>query len=428
MLPFGSLIFSGNYSRYLKDWQKYDAMSAEELEGIQKKKLSEILNYALAKTPYYRGLNLPANATIKDFPILTKSILRSEAEALLSGEFEKEKLEKNHSSGSSGLQSFTYMTYDHKFYLRALQTHWWTWGGFKPGEFLIQTGISPKRTLPKKLKDIFFRTTYLEAFALNTKIIKKILHKSESKTPKHLAGYPSALNEMALTAISEDKVYPFKSLISYGDKLFDNYKRNFEKAFRNPVIINTYGCAEGFLMACKVDNPYYYIMSPHVYIEIVDDNGKSVNDGEQGNILVTCLSNFAMPIIRYKLGDLGIMLPKEQYPKNRKFQYPLLKEIVGRETEVIKAPNGNTLIVHSFTGILEFYEDIKQFKIVQTSKDKIIVEYISKTGEQLGQEKQSEIQEKFLNLVDRSMKFHFKLVKTISPSPSGKPQIIEIRV
>ncbi|WP_026451802.1 AMP-binding protein [Aequorivita capsosiphonis] len=427
LLPIGSVFFSGDYSSYLKQWKSYDAMSSEALEQVQKEKLAAILKYALAKSPYYRNLSLPPEASLKDFPILTKGILREKAEAIISEEFKKENLEKNHSSGSSGVQSFTYMTFDHKFYLRALQTHWWSWGGYKPGERLIQTGISPKRTFPKKLKDIFFRTNYVEAFALNRKTIEDILHRSENKNPKHLAGYPSALNEMALTAISEDKVYHFNSLISYGDKLYGQHKKNFARAFQNPIIVNTYGCAEGLHMACKVDQPYYYIMSPHVFLEIVDDGGNPVKDGERGHILVTCLTNYAMPLIRYKLGDLGIMLPKEKYPKNVQFNYPLLQEITGRETDVIKIPNGNTLIVHSFTGIIEFYEEIKQFKAIQIAKDKITIEYMLENNEKLSLKAEKEISEKLRNLTDNSMEISLTQVKVITASPSGKPQIIEIR-
>ncbi len=421
------MIFSGNYSHHLRQWKKFDGMSADELERFQKQKLSIILKYATTKVPYYRNLNLSSEATLEDFPILTKSILREKTETLISEEFKKGKLEKNHSSGSSGVQSFTYMSFDHKFYLRALQTHWWTWSGYKPGERLIQTGISPNRTLPKKLKDIFFRTIYLEAFALNRQKVIEVLHQSEGEKIKHLAGYPSALNEIALVAISENKSYNFESIIAYGDKLFEYQKRNFATAFNNPRIINTYGCAEGLLMACQADLPYYYIMSPHVVIEIVDDDGKSLKDGERGHILVTCLTNFSMPLIRYKLGDLGIILPKKEYPKKRRFNYPLLKEVTGRETDVIKAPNGNILIVHTFTGIIEYYSEIKQFKVIQISKTELLIEYITDSNKEISDSIKGEISKRLSELIDNSMEIKFHLVENIEPTPSGKPQIIEIR-
>lgn len=427
LLPIGSLFFSGNYSRYLAQWKKYDTMSAKKLDQVQARRLSEILEYAKTNVPYYRNLNLPPDPHLKDFPILNKDILRTETDALISEKFKKVSLEKNHSSGSSGEQSFTYMAFDHKFYLRAIQTHWWMWGGYKPGLKLIQTGISPHRTFPKRLKDLFFRTTYMEAFALETKAIQEILHQNKNQKPKFLAGYPSALNEMALTAISENKSYHFKGLISYGDKLFDRYKKNFIKAFENPIIINTYGCAEGIHIACQVDLPYYYIMSPHVFLEVVDDKGNTVKDGERGHILVTCLTNFAMPIIRYKIGDMGILLPQEKYPKKRKFQYPLLQEVTGRETEVIKTPNDKVLIVHSFTGILEYYEEIKQYKVIQISKKELLIEYITDSHLPFSESWEAEILKKLNHLVNGSMAISLQIVEHISPSPSGKPQIIEIR-
>ena len=427
LLPLGSVFFSGDYSGNIKKWRKYDAMSEEELREIQNENLTEILAYAKTNVPYYKNLNLPENANLSDFPILTKQILREKVDALISEEYDKGKLEKNHSSGSSGVQSFTYMTDEHKFYLRALQTHWWSWSGYKPGDALLQTGISPKRSLPKKLKDVFFRVIYLESFSLQKQRIKNILEKSKSKKVKYIAGYPSALNEIALIAIEENKQMDIKSIISYGDKLFEVYINNYNKAFNHPSVINTYGCAEGLLMGCTADTPFYYIMSPHVFLEIVDDNGNKVKDGERGNILVTCLSNFAMPLIRYKLGDLGVILPKEKYPELRRFNYPLLQEVTGRETDVIKTPNGNVLVVQSFTGIFIYFTDIMQYKVIQVSKNRLLVEYVTDDKKKLSPQVEAEILDQLLEMTGNSMRIELNLVESISSSPSGKPQIIEIR-
>ncbi len=428
IIPLGSFFFNGNYGKYLKEWKRYDTMTKEELSALQIKKLKEILEYAKDKVPFYNGLGLSQNAPITDFPILTKTILREHIEELISKDYKIEKLEKNHSSGSSGVQSVTYMTLRHKFYLRALQTHWWTWGGYTPGESLLQTGMSPKRGFVKSLKDFFFKVLYMEAFALNPKIINKAFKKIEKSKTKHIAGYPSALFELAKVAVKEGKQYKFKSLISYGDKLFDYYIKSYNKAFDNPTIINTYGCAEGLSMACQVDLPYYYIMSPHVYLEVVDEKGTIVKDGEMGHILITGLTSHGMPLIRYKLGDLGILLPQNEYPDKKLYNYPLLKTVLGRETDVIKTPIGDTLIVHSFTGIIEFFTEITQYKIVQTDKNKIIVKYITVTDNKLNDDTMNRLKLKLDNLVKNSMEVSFEKDKKIASSPSGKPQIIESKI
>lgn len=338
ILPIGSIFLPGNYSRYLKEWETYDKMSEESLQKLQQERLQKILNFAKTQVPYYASLNIPENARLDHFPVLTKEILRNESKNLISENRNLEKLDKNYSSGSSGVQSFTYMTKNHKSYLRALQTHWWKWGGFSPGESLLQLGISPQRIFVKKLKDLFFRVRYLNAFSLTENSMKSALNAVLKKSPKHIAGYPSAIYELAKYAEKEGLNTPFKSLISMGDKLFSHYIPHFNTAFDTPKIINTYGCAEGILAACTDDLPYFYIMSPHVYIEIVNEKNEVLQAGERGHILITCLTNFAMPLIRYKLGDIGTLLPKSEYPKDRKYNYPLLKELTGRETDILKTP------------------------------------------------------------------------------------------
>jgi phenylacetate-CoA ligase len=82
-----------------------------------------------------------------------------------------------------------------------------------------------------------------------------------------------------------------------------------------------------------------------------------------------------MPLIRYNLGDLAIKLPRSEYPKDSSLQLPLLQKIVGRETDIVYTPNGKGLIVHTFTGIMEHYQEIKQFRVLQTTLDKITIEY-----------------------------------------------------
>ncbi len=424
LLPLGSIFFSGNYSRYLNVWESYDKMSEEDLHKLQQERLQKMLNYAKTHVPYYAELNIPENTRLSHFPVLTKEILRNESKNLISKKMKLEKLDKNFSSGSSGIQSFTYMTKEHKAYLRALQTHWWKWGGFTPGEPLLQLGISPQRTFVKKLKDVFFRVHYLNAFSLTEKSMKSALKTVSKKSPKHIAGYPSAIYELAKYAEKEGLHTSFKSLISFGDKLFSHYHPHFNEAFDTPKVINTYGCAEGILAACQNDLPYYYIMAPHVFIEIVNDKNEKLQAGEHGHILITCLTNFAMPLIRYKLGDMGTLLPKSEYPEHRRYNYPLLKELTGRETDILKTPNGRVLTVHSFTGIFEFYPEIYQYAIVQTQANVLTIQYITDSANATNLKCLPEIENKINSLTNHSMELHFQKVSSIENSPSGKPQII----
>ena len=87
-----------------------------------------------------------------------------------------------------------------------------------------------------------------------------------------------------------------------------------------------------------------------------------------GRIILTKLDGFAMPLIRFDSGDLGIKLPSNKYPIKRKYNFPLLQKVIGRNTDIITSPNGKILVVHTFTGIFEHYSEIEQFQIIQDSK------------------------------------------------------------
>jgi phenylacetate-CoA ligase len=134
-----------------------------------------------------------------------------------------------------------------------------------------------------------------------------------------------------------------------------------------------------------------------------------------------------MPMIRYKLGDLAIKLPREKYPEKRKYNLPLLQKIIGRETDVIYLKNQERLTVHSFTGIFEYIPEIKQFKVIQKHTDGIIIEYIKSENftDYALIKAESDLRDK---IKDESFQIEFKEVNYIAPSKSGKPQIVESSV
>jgi len=430
ILPIGDTLFGGLYLKYIKQWKEFDAKTEEELQHIQTKNLGDILQYANKYVSHYKSIAFDATKSpeenLKVFPVLTKTILRNDIDDLISTEYSKSQLDQNHSSGSSGEQSFTYMTHDHKFYLRALQTHWWRWSGYTIGDNLVQFGISHKRGLTKRLKDFFYRCTYVKAFGLSPTELKNVSTIVVNKKDVFIAGYPSVVNQLALSSIKNNLQAPVEGIVCFGDKLFAHYKKNIKAAFGDTCnIIDTYGCAEGLLMACKYDLEYYYIMSPHVYIEIVDDDFNPQEDGQMGHVLVTCLTNLALPIIRYKLGDLAIKLPRSDYPDKRLLNYPLLQKVVGRETDIIKTTKGVTLNVHSFTGVLEYFQGIKQYKVIQNELESITIQYIVDQSHDFNTRTLEAIKEQLNTLTQHSLDINFEEVKFIQPSASGKPQIIE---
>lgn len=424
ILPLGDRINNSHFIQDLKYWRNVQQMNEKELNVLQSHNLLTLLRHAIENIPFYQNCSIKIENDPKlfltQFPIMRKNDIRLNLESLILGT--KEDLISYSSSGSSGIQGTVYMNKKEQSVIRAIQVLWWEWAGFYIGKPILQTGMTPKRGVLKTIKDLLFRTRYYVAFGLSNESIRKVIENQKNELNFHLGGYASSLYLLAKTASKSNIDIKFDGVISWGDKMFAHYRKCIEETFKTRVF-DTYACNEGFMIAAQYDLEFYYIMSPHVYVEIIDENGNELPDGELGFVVVTRLDGFSMPLIRYYNGDLAIKVPLSEYPPNRKLNFPLLKKIVGRDTDIVRTKSGKFMIVHFFTGIFEFYPEIEQFRVIQKELSGIIVEYIPGSSFKMAVLKEIEI--KILEFLKEDFNIVFNNVEYIPPTKSGKPQIIQ---
>lgn len=424
LLPLGSFLFRENLIFELYKLEKIIRKDELEIKKIQINKLDKIIQYAISNTKYYKGLNISIGSNpiinLKKFPILEKYHLKNHQNDLISNKFDKDNLIMQHSSGSSGVQSIVYWTRKEMSIYRANQLMWWKWAGYKMGQPILQTGITPNRGFIKKIKDFFFRTRYVHAFThTKNQVIDSIKWVRDKNV--FLAGYPSSIYVFSKYAEKENIDVNFSGAICWGDKLFNNYKKKIDKVF-GVNIKETYASAEGLMISAQNDLECMYIMTPNIYLEIVDDNGNDVPDGQMGNVLITNLNSFGMPLIRYKIGDLAVKLPRSEYPVKRKLNLPILKKVIGRDTDLVKTSSGKYMVVHSFTGIFEYFPEILQFCVVQNKISEITILIV--ISEKFEDTCLNNIRSKLNKYLKGELEIIFKVVESIRNTPSGKPQII----
>ncbi len=425
VLPTGDAFLGTSFMRSLKEVRAHESLNEEELKRLQKKKLSKLLTFALHEVPFYRELALEQETEpmmqLKRFPILTKQMLRKNTEKLLT--VNERKLIKNCTSGSSGVQTCIWISRRELSYQQATQTRWWEWAGYNLGDPIVQTGMTPNRGFIKKIKDVLLSTYYLSAFAHCEKdIINAFMWQQNQSKPCVLGGYASSLFIMSKIAKKNNINLKFKTAIAWGDKVFNHYGKNIKNVFKCELY-ETYGCSEGLMIAAQKDLPYLYIMAPNVVMEIVDSEGRDVPDGELGHVLITSLNSYSMPLIRYKVGDLAIKLPRIKYPSKRDLSYPLLEKVIGRDTDIVHTRFGKYMTVHSFTGIFEHIPEIEQFCVIQRKLDGIEIQYIPR--DTLKKETLLEVKNKILIFLgDKNFSITFKEVSVVKPTKSGKPQLV----
>lgn len=422
VLPLTDVVRRTSFIKWLNYWRSIQSLNEDELEKLQQLKLQRILSHAAQTIPHYKYLRNKEKLTLNDFPIIHKSEIKNNIDDFMWHPHLKHELICEKSSGSSGIQGTIYMSREEQSKVIALQTLLWEWAGYKIGSPMLQTGITPNRSLEKKIKDSLFKVRYEAAFGLNKKDILTALDSFKDTPQAIFGGYASSLFIYAQTALAAGrKDLKFKTIISWGDKLFDHYRTTIEKAF-NCRVFDLYGTTEGFVIAGQKDVSFPYILTPQVFLELLNEKGEMVKDGEIGQVVVTHLDAYEMPLIRYNLGDLAIKLPRTDYPTERELAFPLLKKIIGRNTDIIHTPKGNSMVVHSFTGIFEHIPEIKQFRVIQHELSEIIIEYLPDRG--FSPTILQTIESRILGELNESISVKFTEVNHIPDSPSGKPQLI----
>jgi phenylacetate-CoA ligase len=426
IFPLADLILDVNYIKVLNEWKELENSTPEQILKLQEERINYLINYTRNNVPFYKSfLKLEK---LSDFPITSKELYKSDEDLFISDHYSKNKLIIEKSSGSSGVQGKVYMTKKEAFNSMAHQTYLWSWAGYRIGMPIFQLGMSTNRSGLKKIKDILFRSTYKQAFNLDPNdVVKNLNFLLKNKKGYFFGGYASGLFEYAKIANREELVdLKFKAIISWGDKMFYHYRELLENQFGCKVFDN-YGTTEGFQIAGECEHHNLHILSPHVFVEILDENGREVKPNCWGHVVVTRLDSFSMPLIRYRLGDLAMKAELNAKCKCGR-PFPMLKKVIGRDTDVIKTPSGNTLIVHFFTGILEHISEIEQFQVIQNEELTFELNYIKNESFLDFERVLKNLHDIFEKKAGEKLNVKYNEVSQIFNSPSGKPQIIVSRL
>lgn len=368
-------IFAKNSSNILKNLKKHDIHDFQSISGFQKEKLLKVLKMAISDVSYYQHLSnkLKLDAltyeSFQSIPIMNKDIIRNNPKSLLSkGKFDRNEIFLNTSGGSTGEPVQFYRTkeqgehahanYDYALYLNKVninKRHVDLWGAerdmYKPKTKFDFSSFVQNKTL-------------LNTFVLSDTIILEYIERLNRLKPHFIKAYVHSIYDIA-KYINKNKInINFKPIIHCTTgPLYPEMRSEIKKAFNNAHVYNFYGSREVAAIACEVTglSEDLYVLYDNVFIEILDENNQPVKKGEEGEIVITTLNNFYMPLLRYKIGDRAIKGDDLLFGTLR------LKKVVGRTLGVIHAKDGTKIDGQFFTTLFFNKNGIKNFQLIQKS-------------------------------------------------------------
>lgn len=412
-----------------------DFNSAEKLEELQTGLLRSALQHAYNNIPYYKKIfdqlqfspcEISSTAELVQLPLLTKNLIRQNAEQLENNSY-KGKIIEYVTSGTTGIPlkiKNTRESYYRENAYAAQQYRWnKLWYGVRTANFTGVHIISPNKKYPPYWRYNYFdKQLFFSVRHISEDTIDKYLEKLTSFEPVLLKGYPSALEIISKYIVKKNiEIDSVKHVFCSSEPLYAHQRKTIEEAF-SCKISNWYGNTElaGHILECQEGN--LHIHPFHSIVEICDSAGLSLKAGKTGKIIATQLYNPVMPLIRYETGDLAVASNKKcRCGRNS----PLVEQMVGREADNVITTSGKIVPGISFANVFNNATELLEKKIIQEKKGEIIV-LLKKENKNTQNEA---IIKKAINArVGKDLIVNFDYRNNIDREISGKLKFIENRI
>jgi phenylacetate-CoA ligase len=197
--------------------------------------------------------------------------------------------------------------------------------------------------------------------------------------------------------------------------LHDFERRGIEETFGCKVF-NRYGCEEVSLIACECEaQEGLHLNLNTLIVEFIRD-GRPARAGEAGAIVVTDLTNYGMPFIRYRVGDVGI--PSANLCSCGR-SLPLMESLEGRVADYVVTPDGSLISGISLTENFAMQlPEIKQLQIIQERRDFMVFKVVR--GESFSAGSEEKIKNLALERFGPKVSFKCEYVDHIPQEATGK--------
>jgi len=406
-------------------------LNRAKLEEIQRKKLKLLLSHAYENVPYYRSLfdsnrikpeDIRSVQDLVNIPVTDKTVTRSMKRSdIMAKNINQGECVEVFTSGSTGMPTHIYFTQrDLEFldliYLRSF----------------LENGLRFKYKRAFVLDPHSFETKkcWYHWFGLATYVNISCFWDPREQTkalidakPDFIHGYPSSLKEIAELVLELEIKEIQPRIISTAGEMLHKKDRGLIASVFGVDIYDRYAARECGNIAWECNmHAGYHINIDSLIVEFIKD-GHPVEPGERGDVVITNLHSYAMPFIRYRIGDIAV-------PSGNAcpcgMELPLMEIFEGRDEDFIVLNNGRKISPMAVTGTLDHIPGLKQFRVIQEKRELMVVQIVA--GAKYSQDVPLKTQNLLRELVGDEMHIEIRMVSEISKEPTGKVRAVISKV
>lgn len=358
----------------LADLEQTQWLAPDKLRELAFRRLKTHLEWAYQEAPYYRrlldehGLPPARIASFDDFakiPPLTRDILRSRLTEV-SASRRLPRVRRLTTGGSTGMPVAVLVDAARAAFTDAARLRAHNWFGAGIGAREVVLWGSPielgRQDRLRTLRDFLINSRLLSAFDMGEQALARYAALIRQWKPEKLYGYASALALLAgfLSRLGWEAPdgWP-RAVFTTAEPLYEFQRTTIQSVFRCPVSVE-YGSRDAGLVANECPAGGFHVCAEGILVETTPD----------GEILVTNFDSWALPIIRYRTGDVGKLEPRP-CPCGRGL--PLLRNVEGRRTDFLVTPSGRVLHALAAIYVLREIPEVNQFQVVQERLDRLVV-------------------------------------------------------
>ncbi|WP_405380795.1 phenylacetate--CoA ligase family protein [Maribacter sp. LLG6340-A2] len=373
------------YAQYLKNEKIIEDSTISTLNEYNLQKRIDLVQYAVANSAFYKkkyedaGIdvaNIKNDVDFSRLPVLTRKEIADNFSALKAKNIKDKDFYSISTSGSTGAPLT--VLHDKRFSLAPVQWRLLKWWGLKPYENKAFIYRFPRGILKRILNYILWWPTeriFLAGTDFNTHKVDDFIKSIHKVKPTLIQGYIDVVYEFAIYIKKKNiKLKSIKAVWVTSGPIFKHQRALMEEVFNAPVY-DQYGSTEIMMVSaeCKYQNGLH-IFNDLVKVECLDEYSNPVPPNTWGKLVLTDLTNYVFPIIRYDIGDYGRLL---DVTCSCGLNLPLMDKIKGRNTYLIETPTGKK-IEDDFLNVIfdDFPNTILSYQFIQNKDYSVELHFI----------------------------------------------------